>query len=754
MPAVITFENGRLILRVGENTRVAVAAAASATASAAYAESLTGPTYADTAAGLAATTDGESFAVNAGSNLVSIYLNDGGSAVFQRTVATTAALAASTGASLIGLPYGGTARDLSTYITPEMRNALSAVDPDEDDQPFVQEAIDIAVTYGVELKLLRDYNIRKPSSLNRGKRGYLTAEGSFAISGAPNLIWPTLNFLSETGGNVDADTNRSIGLYFVRPGGWTATPVLWSFKCHNVCLDGNVSWAGVDGAAFDLWHKPWNGNDQNVYFDLDIDRVKLIHWRGEMNYGLNGPENMATLELLPRVPVARIRNMWCEESALNLLNYGGHQILDLDGFYGTKGQLAECLHSHGARYDNFFAEDVDGGTIVGGPSPDFGLPNVFWGKNPRDGTDKKVVLNNFVVRKSSDAIRLGGNVEFDIRAIDAEIGVFPVQRLSHVRGRLDTAVDQRTDLSSAFSVFPGVGWDSEAGADSDYTAPKSAATASFSGSTMTMTAIVSETVTTVNGPIIVAQAGHNVAAGTSGGRTALNPFTRIVEQLTGTPGGPGTYTIEPPVPSPISSQTVTIGQLTEPAINIDVDVTVGRSPSAVLNGRFFQQAFAGAGPIKPDTVRLKARGEGVIRTSSWGFSDDVDEVGVVPLIDDEVVFKDDAFGTGYYGQILSVTGAGTYKVIRNRVLLTVSAGTHAISLAKELPDPTGGNGAHEHGYSRGWKITLFNTGSGTVTFSTDSNQTFNSTVTLASGKAVEMVFSKFHGWVIPGTYPV
>jgi len=47
-------------------------------------------TYASTAAGLAATTSGQSFAVNPGTGVVTIYLNSAGSAVAQRTIATTA----------------------------------------------------------------------------------------------------------------------------------------------------------------------------------------------------------------------------------------------------------------------------------------------------------------------------------------------------------------------------------------------------------------------------------------------------------------------------------------------------------------------------------------------------------------------------------------------------------------------------------------------------------------------------------------
>src|SRR3546814_10095910 len=87
------------LVYLGENTVIASQKAAQASASAdaaalseATAESAAGPTYSDTSAGLAATTNGQSFAVDNGDGTVTIYLNDGGVAVAQRTIATTAAL--------------------------------------------------------------------------------------------------------------------------------------------------------------------------------------------------------------------------------------------------------------------------------------------------------------------------------------------------------------------------------------------------------------------------------------------------------------------------------------------------------------------------------------------------------------------------------------------------------------------------------------------------------------------------------------
>lgn len=93
----------------------ATVAAAAAALSSATAESAAGPTYASTAAGLAATSNGEAFAVDNGDGTVTVYLNSSGSAVAQRTLATTAALAGSGGGALIKnrLSAGADLRDQS-----------------------------------------------------------------------------------------------------------------------------------------------------------------------------------------------------------------------------------------------------------------------------------------------------------------------------------------------------------------------------------------------------------------------------------------------------------------------------------------------------------------------------------------------------------------------------------------------------------------------------------------------------------------
>lgn len=111
----LRFGSSPIVVNVGENTgeaqraRVgAEAAASSANASAAVAEAAVGPTYASTSAGLAATTSGQNFAVNNGDGTVTVYRNNAGSAVAQRTLATVAYFSGTAGASRVGVAGGGT----------------------------------------------------------------------------------------------------------------------------------------------------------------------------------------------------------------------------------------------------------------------------------------------------------------------------------------------------------------------------------------------------------------------------------------------------------------------------------------------------------------------------------------------------------------------------------------------------------------------------------------------------------------------
>lgn len=113
-----------LAARAQNASAEAIEAAAASAVSAATAESAAGPTYPSTAAGLAATVEGQSFAVDNGDGTVTIYLNDGGVASEQRTLATTEALAGPDGAKRVGNADGGTVQDalpisVASFATPQ-----------------------------------------------------------------------------------------------------------------------------------------------------------------------------------------------------------------------------------------------------------------------------------------------------------------------------------------------------------------------------------------------------------------------------------------------------------------------------------------------------------------------------------------------------------------------------------------------------------------------------------------------------------
>lgn len=97
---IVLFDSNTL--KAANQATQAIASAASAALSEAYAESLTGPTYPDTATGLAAKASGDFFAVDNGDGTVSIYLDNAGVAVLQRRLLTSAAASASGGSALVG----------------------------------------------------------------------------------------------------------------------------------------------------------------------------------------------------------------------------------------------------------------------------------------------------------------------------------------------------------------------------------------------------------------------------------------------------------------------------------------------------------------------------------------------------------------------------------------------------------------------------------------------------------------------------
>src|SRR3546814_717322 len=184
---------------LGENTALSLAAKNSAAASAAAAalseataESAAGPTYPDTAAGLAATADGQAFAVDNGDGTVTIYLNDDGSAVEQRTLATTAALSSSLGGVMVGTAAGGSVEKAIPHVTPEQRGAVSG---DSGTAAAFLDFLEYCRDNGVQGRLKKGaiyYLAPNSFTLSDGERLDLTCED---VAGA--VILPTVSRSEE-----------------------------------------------------------------------------------------------------------------------------------------------------------------------------------------------------------------------------------------------------------------------------------------------------------------------------------------------------------------------------------------------------------------------------------------------------------------------------------------------------------------------------------------------------------------------------
>ncbi|ALH82901.1 hypothetical protein [Sphingopyxis macrogoltabida] len=142
-----------------QNKELSQAAAAASALSAAAAEAAAGPSYPNPAAGLDKTSDGEAFAVDNGDGTVTVYLNNGGVAVAQRTLATTAALASAAGADKVGMQQEGSGAVLRTVreelrglsISPKQFGALATVIAN--DRLPIQRAANFATLTGRRLDL-------------------------------------------------------------------------------------------------------------------------------------------------------------------------------------------------------------------------------------------------------------------------------------------------------------------------------------------------------------------------------------------------------------------------------------------------------------------------------------------------------------------------------------------------------------------------------------------------------------------------
>jgi hypothetical protein len=253
----------------GENTVAAMvarieaqASAAQASLSAATAESAAGPTYPDTAAGLAATIDGQAFAVDNGDGTVTVYLNDSGNAVAQRTLATTAALASSTGWEMVKGQQSGsgsilrlTSEKLAERITPEDYGA--AGDGSTPDGAAVLDAANAAVAQGKFLRGRRGATYLITSALTLPTGLHFDGEGCtfkatthFAML---SFLGGGVRFYNCTIEGPDDGTYNGSGKGLRLAGsdsGIASTP---PNMIEDIAIEG-VNFVGIGHTALDLWY--------------------------------------------------------------------------------------------------------------------------------------------------------------------------------------------------------------------------------------------------------------------------------------------------------------------------------------------------------------------------------------------------------------------------------------------------------------------------------------------------------------------
>lgn len=236
MPSIqLVMDANERVIGLGEDTvevaRQAGLAEASATAAAvseATAEAAAGPTYASTATGLAATSNGEAFAVDNGDGTVSVYRNDGGAAAPQRTLFTTAYAASAAGAGAIGLSEGETVQDFASRFSFQD-------DPNGDNLTINPDVNAIASDLSASVI------VGGGNSANRNLIGYLDYYTEIAGDGSNNVFTSTF----------DASDTALVGVFLIRADG------------VRVQIDGlaNISIAIVGGKAQVTY--PTSGNTNN-----------------------------------------------------------------------------------------------------------------------------------------------------------------------------------------------------------------------------------------------------------------------------------------------------------------------------------------------------------------------------------------------------------------------------------------------------------------------------------------------------------
>ncbi len=315
------------VIGLGENTVMAARESAKAEVSrmdaaesAAYAESMTGPTFANPAAGLAATTDGQGFAVDNGDGTVTVYINANGSAVEQRKLATTAYLASSNGADAVGASQEVEAEPGSLlsrfqnelYVTDAPFNAVG--DGSTNNNTAITAAVANALMTGRDLfwpegdylttASIANFHDVKHLGPGRIKRGsdtwYITPTGTqtnIIYVGSPNLN-ANDGLSSSEATNISTAFSRMRGIGDkAQNGQWRiqmlagtftssgiSLPVMPAFRNRLQVWGADVAltavpttiWDGAASAPNYAIRGDWSNNVASVF--LHFKNIKFINW--------------------------------------------------------------------------------------------------------------------------------------------------------------------------------------------------------------------------------------------------------------------------------------------------------------------------------------------------------------------------------------------------------------------------------------------------------------------------------------------
>lgn len=291
-------------------------------------EAATGPTYASTAAGLAATVDGESFAVDNGDGSVSIYLNDDGVADLQRDLLSGAAFAsteAGKGASLVGLEGGFTVQDY--FDTIDLLPDASGDGTSNDREHF--DAITkplVALMPGKTYYIASDVTVNAKviylgGKIKRASGATVTFAGG--LDAPPGFQIFDLSNLTPTQGSTIRDSGAQTRYaYRLGSGSFQITGRTYlSWFMTSAML------AGAD-ASYAITEQAYSGDSEKI---IDVDCRYSTAWLGNKT---SIWKEMKCVDLTSSVRLASGQNnIWGESGVFNLMPIEGLDVCEI-GCYG------------------------------------------------------------------------------------------------------------------------------------------------------------------------------------------------------------------------------------------------------------------------------------------------------------------------------------------------------------------------------------------------------------------------------------